>query len=41
LTESPLYLDENAGVNLMDVHFEIAAHEGEHGLTCGESMTCN
>jgi len=33
LTESPLYLDDTAGVNLMDVHSKLRRMKAEHGLS--------
>jgi replicative DNA helicase len=33
LTESPLYLDDSAGVNLMDVHSKLRRMKNEHGLS--------
>ena len=33
LTESPLYLDDTAGVNLMDVHSKLRRMQAEHGLS--------
>src|ERR1700693_598333 len=33
LTESPLYLDDSAGVNLMDVHSKLRRMKAEHGLS--------
>jgi|KBSSwiStaDraftv2_1062776.scaffolds.fasta_scaffold184679_2 replicative DNA helicase len=33
LTESPLYLDDSAGVNLMDVHSKLRRMQAEHGLS--------
>ena len=33
LTESPLYLDDTAGVNLMDVHAKLRRMQAEHGLS--------
>src|SRR5436309_7397895 len=33
LTESPLYLDDTAGVNLMDVHSKLRRMQSEHGLS--------
>lgn len=32
LTESPLFLDDTAGVNLMDVHAKLRRLQAEHGL---------
>ncbi len=32
LTEAPLYLDDTAGVNLMDVHSKLRRMKAEHGL---------
>jgi replicative DNA helicase len=33
LTESPLFLDDTAGVNLMDVHAKLRRMKSEHGLS--------
>jgi replicative DNA helicase len=33
LTESPLFLDDTAGVNLMDVHAKLRRMKAEHGLS--------
>jgi replicative DNA helicase len=33
LTEAPLYLDDTAGVNLMDVHAKLRRMQAEHGLS--------
>jgi len=33
LTESPLFLDDTAGVNLMDVHSKLRRMQAEHGLS--------
>ena len=33
LTESPLYLDDTAGVNLMDIHSKLRRMQAEHGLS--------
>ncbi len=33
LTEAPLYLDDTAGVNLMDVHSKLRRMKAEHGLS--------
>ncbi len=33
LTEAPLYLDDTAGVNLMDVHAKLRRMKSEHGLS--------
>ncbi len=33
LTESPLFLDDTAGVNLMDVHSKLRRMKSEHGLS--------
>ena len=33
LTEAPLYLDDTAGVNLMDVHSKLRRMKSEHGLS--------
>jgi replicative DNA helicase len=33
LTESPLFLDDTAGVNLMDVHSKLRRMQNEHGLS--------
>lgn len=33
LTESPLYLDDTAGVNLMDIHAKLRRMKSEHGLS--------
>jgi replicative DNA helicase len=33
LTESPLYLDDTPGVNLMDVHSKLRRMKSEHGLS--------
>jgi replicative DNA helicase len=33
LTDSPLYLDDTAGVNLMDVHSKLRRMKAEHGLS--------
>jgi replicative DNA helicase len=33
LTESPLFLDDTAGVNLMDVHSKLRRMQSEHGLS--------
>jgi replicative DNA helicase len=33
LTESPLYLDDTAGANLMDVHSKLRRMKSEHGLS--------
>jgi len=33
LTDSPLYLDDTAGVNLMDVHSKLRRMQAEHGLS--------
>ena len=33
LTESPLFLDDTAGVNLMDVHAKLRRMQSEHGLS--------
>ncbi len=33
LTESPLYLDDSAGVNLMDVHSKLRRMQAEYGLS--------
>ncbi|HWZ31251.1 MAG TPA: replicative DNA helicase [Bryobacteraceae bacterium] len=33
LTECPLYLDDTAGVNLMDVHAKLRRMKSEHGLS--------
>ncbi len=33
LTESPLYLDDTPGVNLMDVHSKLRRMKAEHGLS--------
>src|SRR5207247_1518757 len=33
LTESPLFLDDSAGVNLMDVHSKLRRMHAEHGLS--------
>jgi replicative DNA helicase len=33
LTESPLFLDDTAGVNLMDVHSKLRRLKSEHGLS--------
>jgi replicative DNA helicase len=33
LTESPLYLDDTPGVNLMDVHSKLRRMKNEHGLS--------
>ena len=33
LTESPLYLDDTAGVNLMDIHSKLRRMKAEHGLS--------
>jgi replicative DNA helicase len=33
LTESPLYLDDPAGVNLMDIHSKLRRMQAEHGLS--------
>jgi replicative DNA helicase len=33
LTESPMYLDDTAGVNLMDVHSKLRRLQSEHGLS--------
>ena len=35
LTESPLFLDDTAGVNLMDVHSKLRRMQAEHGLEPG------
>jgi len=33
LTESPLFLDDTAGVNLMDIHSKLRRVQAEHGLS--------
>ncbi len=33
LTESPLFLDDTAGVNLMDIHSKLRRLQAEHGLS--------
>ena len=33
LTESPLFLDDTAGVNLMDIHSKLRRMQAEHGLS--------
>jgi len=33
LTEAPLYLDDTAGVNLMDIHAKLRRMKSEHGLS--------
>ncbi|HEY6394038.1 MAG TPA: replicative DNA helicase [Candidatus Binataceae bacterium] len=33
LTEAPLYLDDSAGVNLMDVHAKLRRMKNDHGLS--------
>ncbi|MBZ5606422.1 MAG: replicative DNA helicase [Acidobacteriia bacterium] len=33
LTDAPLYLDDTAGVNLMDVHAKLRRMQAEHGLS--------
>jgi replicative DNA helicase len=33
LTESPLYLDDTPGVNLMDIHAKVRRMKAEHGLS--------
>ena len=33
LTESPLFLDDTAGVNLMDIHSKLRRMKAEHGLS--------
>ncbi len=33
LTDAPLYLDDTAGVNLMDVHSKLRRMQSEHGLS--------
>jgi replicative DNA helicase len=33
LTEAPLFLDDSAGVNLMDVHSKLRRMKNEHGLS--------
>ena len=33
LTDAPLFLDDTAGVNLMDVHAKLRRMKSEHGLS--------